>query len=192
MTFEPPPSVAAALAKLDIDEAAAALDGVPFCRTHRIRHEDGPDGFVCARCVEEEGREPPPQAETLFGVVEDPQTGYLHIRDHDPRDAEAGKREREAAVARVTNAAPSDWLGDAWEALVAICGIKRLTGSTVTTDDVWALLTARQIDPPPERRAMAAVIRRAEREGLIEKTDRFVPSELPWAHRRNTQVWKVL
>ena len=192
MSFEPPASVQAKLATMDADEAAAARDGIPFCRTHRIRQEDGPDGFVCPRCAEEQAVEPPPQMETLFGITEDPQTGYLHIRENDPRDPEEGKRQREAAIGRVTNAAPSGWLEDAYDAIVAVCGVRKLGPGTMTTDDVWTLLTARAVEPPPERRAMAAVVRRAEREGLIEKTDRFVPSELPWAHRRNTQVWKVL
>lgn len=189
MSFEPPPSVAAAFAAMSAARAEAARAGIPWCETHEVAHEEDGIDFFCERC--REAAAPVPQPDALFNLAEDPQSGATRIVYTDPRDAIAGAAEREAAISRVTNAAPGDWIEQAYDALVAIAHVKRLAGTTLTTDDVWAILAARGVEPPPERRAMAAVIRRGEREGLIEKTDQFVPSALPWAHRRNTQVWKV-
>jgi hypothetical protein len=101
-------------------------------------------------------------------------------------DPAAGRALREDAIERVTAAAPEEWKMAALDAIEACAGRQ----STLTTDDVWRELHERGVEPPPERRAMAGPIRRAESLGLIFKTDRFVPSKLPWAHRRNTQVWK--
>lgn len=76
--FRPPASVAAALDRMTPAEAAAARDGVPFCRTHGIRHEETADDFVCPRCEAERPR-PPVEQDTLFGVSEDPQSGAIKI-----------------------------------------------------------------------------------------------------------------
>lgn len=79
MSFEPPPSVAAEFARMSAARAAAARAGIPWCETHEVAHEETPDGidFVCPRCLADAA--PAPQPEGLFGVAEDPQTGYLKI-----------------------------------------------------------------------------------------------------------------
>lgn len=100
-------------------------------------------------------------------------------------DPKAGIEQREEAIGRVSAAAPDDWKAHALAAVRQIAERQE----TFTTDDVWALLDRQEIPTPPERRAMAQPIRAAEHSGWITKTDRFVPSALPWAHRRNTQVW---
>lgn len=197
MTFEPPKSVKAALDAAEGEKAASLRAGIPWCDVHEESMIDTPEGFACKRCEEELAtatpgalKLPPPRPpETLFGVTDDPQTGEVKISmPTDPRDAAAGNAQREEAIARVTNAAPDDWVEVAYRCLRELLNESRIT---LTTDDIWARLARGGVKPPPERRAMAAVVRRAEREGLIIKTDDFIRSSLPWAHRRNTQVWKV-
>lgn len=100
----------------------------------------------------------------------------------------AGVAQREAAIKRVTEA------HQPWVALgiVAVATVIDLGGEFLTTDDVWQELTNRQVPPPPEHRAMAAVIRACRKEGWIEPTEHFIPSQIPWAHRRPMRVWRIV
>jgi hypothetical protein len=83
VSFEPPPSVAAAFAAMSAARAEAARAGIPWCETHEVAHEEEPNGidFFCPRCLADAA--PAPQPDALFNISEDPQTGYVKIT---PRD----------------------------------------------------------------------------------------------------------
>lgn len=57
-----------------------------------------------------------------------------------------------------------------------------------TPDDVWKA----GLKKPSEARALGGVMRRAHREGLIEKTGRVQPTTQPESHRTDVTVWRSL
>lgn len=89
--------------------------------------------------------------------------------------------ERDIAIERVEHAAPADWKDSALTLVEALA--KRT--DTITTDDLWSLL-----DHPPEPRAMGAIMKRAQKNGWIEPTDRIKKSERPECHARPIRVWR--
>lgn len=98
-----------------------------------------------------------------------------------------GQQLRDEAVQRVTEGADPDWMEDA---LVAVEKTAQWL-ATFTTDDVWQALQASD-ESTTERRAMGAVMRRAEGAGWIEPTDEYRESERPEAHRNPKRVWRSL
>ncbi len=58
----------------------------------------------------------------------------------------------------------------------------------LTSDDVWAALTM----PPRESRLIGVLLSRAAARGLIEATDRHVPSQRGVNNRRPVRVWRSL
>jgi len=85
----------------------------------------------------------------------------------------------------------SAWVEHGYNALSYICGM-RGKGARVTADAVWALLAKRGIAPPKEPKAMAAVMQRAQRDGLVEPTNETKPSERDENHSRPVRIWRVL
>ncbi len=99
-------------------------------------------------------------------------------------DAAAAAVARDEAINRVESGS-SEWQQDALLAVDGLC--RRLP--EITTDDLWRVLE-RPDDLEP--RAAGAVMRRAVREGLIERTDRTRKSARVACHRRDLRVWRSL
>jgi hypothetical protein len=93
-----------------------------------------------------------------------------------------------AAVKRVERHADPDWMVTALEAVRVVC----LHSTEFTSDDVWKLLDLAGAKRPHEARAFGAVMRRAKTEGLIEPTERFIPSKRVELHQSPRRVWRVL
>jgi hypothetical protein len=101
--------------------------------------------------------------------------------------AQLGALLRDAAIARVDDAADEDWKA------AAIAAIRKIAAhrAELTTDHVWEALGELRVFTH-EHRAMGAVMRAAHSAGLIVKTDRVVPTRRPGAHRRPIAVWRSL
>jgi hypothetical protein len=99
-------------------------------------------------------------------------------------DAAAAAAARERALDQVEGGSAS-WQE---EAIVVLRRIAR-EKSELTTDDLWRAL-ARPDDLEP--RAAGALMRRAVREKLVERTDRTRKSERVACHRRDVRVWRSL
>ena len=95
--------------------------------------------------------------------------------------------EKKKAVDAVAKAA-KDWRETAMPVLRQIA--KEV--DAFTTDRVQWELNRQGIEPPREPRAYGALMRESARAGLIEKTDRVVPSVYPRNHRRPKAVWRSL
>lgn len=96
-------------------------------------------------------------------------------------DPVLGARLREAAIARVDNAADAEVRADARRAISVVARQK----PEITTDDVWQEMRLR----PAEPRMLGPAMRWAANRGIIEHTDRTVLSVLPQNHRRPVRVW---
>lgn len=97
--------------------------------------------------------------------------------------SEEGERAREEAIERVRRAAHAHWLTTAHGI------IERIEPGPFTTDRVWHFLD-RSGATTHERRAMGAVMRQAELEGLIRPTSEHRLSTRPECHRRPIRVWR--
>lgn len=62
--------------------------------------------------------------------------------------------------------------------------------ATFIVDDVWRYMLGEPTTV--DRRAMGAAMVQAVRDGLIEKTDRFVPSAQSQCHANPRRVWRSL
>lgn len=103
----------------------------------------------------------------------------------------AGMAERDAAIAQVEANANDQWKEAAFAAVQRVCRKKQ----TFFTDDVWKEFHASDGIEKSEfgthdRRAMGAVIKRAEREGLCENTGQFRPSSRKSTHRSPRSLWR--
>lgn len=94
-------------------------------------------------------------------------------------DPTAGAAARDEAMARVEAHAPREWKD---EALDAVQHVADDLGE-FTTSQVWVVLRR-----PPEGRALGPIMKKAEKLGIIEATDRFVPD--PRRHMTPTRVWR--
>lgn len=102
-------------------------------------------------------------------------------------DVQLGLSLRDAALAQVELAADDNWKDAAMQAVKEIAASR----GEFTTDHVWEALQGLGV-ATHEHRAMGAVMRSACSEGLIEKTNRVVPTMRPGAHRRPVTVWRSL
>jgi len=100
-------------------------------------------------------------------------------------DSGMGKALRDEGIRIVDNDANASWMARAEVAVVKICK----TMARFTTDDVWMALHLDGIDPPPEGRAMGAVMMRAHREDLCSPTETTEETARPSNHRRPLRVW---
>lgn len=89
------------------------------------------------------------------------------------------------AIGRARDHADTPWLRDAYKAVKTLAG----WGQPFTTDDVWALLEKVSIAATHEPRALGAVMRQAQREGLIRSTGTWQKTTRPQAHTRPCAVW---
>lgn len=94
------------------------------------------------------------------------------------------RAERDEAMAKVHSNADPIWLAAAWD---AVCKCARLN-KTFTVDEVWDYIP--DTISTHDSRAMGPVIKRAQTEGVIEKTDAFLPSIR--RHATPQRVWKSL
>lgn len=93
-----------------------------------------------------------------------------------------------AAINKVQRNADPAWLASAYSVLRDLCARQFYCNS----DQVWAALEARGVSTPHEPRALGAVMRQGVRDGLIEATGEWVPSERAECHGRPIQKWKVI
>lgn len=100
-------------------------------------------------------------------------------------DLAAARQRRDDAIREVTAAAAADFKAAAYAALLTVIA----TRDTFLIDHVWEAMGP---DAPEthERRAIAAVIGRARREGLIVPTGDYRPSAQPQCHANPRQVWR--
>jgi hypothetical protein len=104
----------------------------------------------------------------------------------DPAAVDRAIAERDAAIDRVSEAAPHAFKVGTMEVIEALA----LTRDEFTTDAIWALNERRGIEAPPEPRVMGALLKRAAEAGWIEPTDRTVQSGRAENHRRPVRVWR--
>lgn len=89
------------------------------------------------------------------------------------------------AIVRVGKNADPTWTKDALACITALAE----KGESFTTDAVWELLEQVSTATTHERRALGAVMRTAQRQGLIQTTGRYVKSTRPECHTRPCAVW---
>lgn len=93
-------------------------------------------------------------------------------------------RARDAALERVEDHANENWLDFAKHVIEQVA----LSNMTFISDDIWNA----GLGKPSEARVIGTVIRWAQREGLIEQTDQFIPSAQPGSHCVPRRVWRSL
>jgi hypothetical protein len=98
-----------------------------------------------------------------------------------------GADRRDRAIEAVEQHADAAWIALAYDAVLECAR----SMARFTTDDVWQVLASRRVGPPPEPRAMGAVMNRARREKVIRPTNVFVATKRPQAHCSPTRVWEV-
>lgn len=106
-----------------------------------------------------------PRCDTLLGV---------------PSSPALGQAAADEAIDRVGAAAPEDWTAHARSVLRELAR----AGGEITTDELWARLPS-----PPEPRAMGAVIRWGQQQGLISDSGRSRPSRRSECHGRPVAIW---
>jgi hypothetical protein len=94
-----------------------------------------------------------------------------------------GATKRDRAIEAVGDAAPAEWMA---AALLAVESVARRE-SEFTTDEVWAKI---EDAPPPEPRAMGAVMKIAKDKGIVEPTFMTRPSLRRSCNARPLRVWK--
>lgn len=99
-------------------------------------------------------------------------------------------KEATEAIDRAEGAADPHWLAAAYAALGKVCAMRN-AGDDLTTDAIWHVLDLDGVPAPREPRAIAAVMRRAAKCGLIEKTNRVKVSVRTENHGRPVSVWRV-
>jgi hypothetical protein len=100
-------------------------------------------------------------------------------------DATLSAAARDEAVQRVDQAADPEWKDYAYEAVLATAREK--PGGFIV-DDVWKHIPA-GVEQPREPRAMGAVMRRAQKAGVIVPTDQYQLSMRITAHRNPRRIW---
>ena len=103
----------------------------------------------------------------------------------------AGMAERDAAIAQVEANANGQWKEAAFAAVERVCRQKQ----TFVVDDVWIEFHRSDgIEQAEygthERRAMGAVMKRAERVGLCENTGQYRVSARKTCHRNPRSLWR--
>ena len=89
--------------------------------------------------------------------------------------------ETRAAIDRAQANASDLWFRGAMNAVRYLVAQRR----PFTTDDVWSHVEGQTHEP----RAMGAVMRQAQRDGLIKPSGEYRKSLRPECHRRPIQVW---
>lgn len=103
----------------------------------------------------------------------------------DPQRQPTGEELRDEAEQRVEDHADEEWMARAYEQL----GVVLRDHERFNTDPIWALLDGYP-ERTHERKAMSAVLRRAQREGRIRPTSEYVKSSRPECHARHVRMWE--
>lgn len=98
-------------------------------------------------------------------------------------DPEKARQNRERAIAQA-GLGKAHWMAAAKWAVVEVA----LELQEFTTDAVWA----KGLEKPDwgSARAMGPVMRAAAQKGIIEPTDRFIPTDKADSHRQPIRVWR--
>ena len=102
-------------------------------------------------------------------------------------DAAAGAAARDEALEQVEAHAAPGWK----QAALDIVHELSATTADFTSEDVWELLNARELNGTPEPRALGAIMTRAKTLGWIAGTDRTRKSQLPQQHRLLQQRFRL-
>lgn len=94
---------------------------------------------------------------------------------------------RDEGIQRATDNAAKQWKQQAWAALLRVVA----RGGEFTTDALWEELRVAEVPQPDNPKAIAGVVLRAARAGLIEKTGRMEPSGHRQNHARDKAIWRV-
>lgn len=96
---------------------------------------------------------------------------------------------RDEGIAKADAAAKEDWKASA----IAAVYVAAQTHDRFTTTAVWALLAKdASITPTREPRAMGAIMRKAQKNGWIEPTDKFLNTNRASRHRAPVRIWRSL
>lgn len=96
---------------------------------------------------------------------------------------------RDEAIDRVERNADEEWRDAAYRCVERAV---RNGDAEITSDLIWAYLHAYYWDiHTHDPRAMGAVFRRAQKEGLIVRTDRTRPSTRKECHLREIRIWRA-
>lgn len=90
---------------------------------------------------------------------------------------------RDQAIERVRRA-NRDWVADVAR---VICGAAKLRAQ-FTADDILPLIE--HLGVPTDNRALGAAFNAAKNAGIIDPTDRFVPTKRSHCHARPIRIWK--
>lgn len=103
--------------------------------------------------------------------------------------SKAGGRDgRDEGMARADAAANRLWKIGMWQCIVDVANKQ----AELTADDVFRLAAKRKVRATHENRAFGPLMKRAEREGYIEITQRFTNSERTSKHLNPIRVWRSL
>jgi len=91
------------------------------------------------------------------------------------------------AIDRAGRHADSGWLDAALDAIHTLAIDQNIC---FTTDEVWHLLEAGNVEPPREPRAMGAVMRTAQGRGIIRATGEYRKSRRVECHGRPIMIWR--
>ena len=100
-------------------------------------------------------------------------------------DLPMGRRLRNRAVKKVQRKTDPEWFNAALACVVETAN----SFKEFTTDDVRLLANSREIGEPHEPRAWGAVMAKAARDGICEKTGLYVQTSRPRAHARPIPVY---
>lgn len=98
---------------------------------------------------------------------------------------DAGQLALDTALDSVDQSADDKWKKAADYAVVQLA----LRKSEITADDVWDVLDGLDVETH-EHKAMGPVMRRAAKDGIIERTDRTIKTRRPQRHKGDVRVWK--
>jgi hypothetical protein len=98
---------------------------------------------------------------------------------------DTGQLALDTALAVVDEGADEKWKKAADYAVMQLA----LRKPEVTADDVWDVLDGLNVGTH-ENRAMGPVMRRAAKDGIIERTDRTVKTRRPTRNNGDVRVWQ--
>jgi hypothetical protein len=91
----------------------------------------------------------------------------------------------EEAIARAGKHADTNWKAAAMQAVLHLASEQ----TWFTADDVWRVLGSSEAETH-ERRALGAVMRECQKQGIIRASGRYVKSKRIECHSRPVRVWE--
>ena len=102
------------------------------------------------------------------------------------RSLEEARRRRDEAIARGQHNADRKFINAVDNGIYYLATVL----DEFTTDDLWEHLAESEVTIPTETRSIGGAMKRAQGNGWIEPTDKFISSERPVAHCKPTRVWR--